>query len=312
MKSRWIIIAGLLAGAAMGARQPAGAWTWTNNDQEGAVLPSLQEEFEQEYAAYKARREKGLTHQERIIALDKLISTYKPQGVNTAALESERDRLTVETEREVSKREDFQKVSSELYQLAMQKTKEGRFEEALVAIQKAERLLPDDRSYQETRRKLESVTAIVPNAVQGTKRDSLVRKGVARYLENDGVRALNALRYAQSMGANQTALQRLVKLLEQEFPTVEAPVMSEGVTLVEYKLQLSLEYVYDQQYLKAINECNEVLDLEPNNVLALTRAGSAYYAMGQKARAKQIWGRALELDPNNQALKKFMRSKFGG
>src|SRR4029078_9446306 len=59
-------------------------------------------------------------------------------------------------------------------------------------------------------------------------------------------------------------------------------------------------------YLIAAKECQEVLDLEPENALALTRLGSVYYAMGQVKRALQYWTQALEQDPKNDVLKSFM------
>ncbi|HRY30511.1 MAG TPA: tetratricopeptide repeat protein [Elusimicrobiota bacterium] len=288
---------------------PLRAWQWS--DGQNTVLPSLQEEFDQEHNAYRSQVEKGaLVGQERLIALDRLISHYKPLGINTVVLESERDRLTVQLEADRQKSQSAQKISSELYQLALQKTGEGRFRDALSAIQKAERLVPEDAAFAEMRRRLDSVTAIVSQAVQNTKVDGLVRKGVVRYIENDGTRALNAVRFAQQLSPSEPSLDRLGKLIEKEYPGLEPPSIPKGKTLVDYKLQLALEYVYDQQFLKAINECNQVLDLEPDNVLALTRMGSAYYAMGQKDEAKTLWVRALKLEPNNQVLKQFLREKF--
>jgi tetratricopeptide (TPR) repeat protein len=247
--------------------------------------------------------------QERLIALDRLISLYKPQGVNTIVLESERDRLTVQLDQERRLSQSSQNVSSEIYQLSLQKAKEGRFVDALSAIRKAERLVPEDKTFGEMRRKLEAVTAIVPSSIRPTKADRLVRTCVVHYLENDGPRALNAVIYANQISASQTAQARLQKLMEKEFPGNDLPPLPAGKTLVDYKMQLALEYVYDSKYLKAIEECNQVLDLEPNHVLALTRMGSAYYAMGQREEARGFWTKALSLDPDNQMLRNTLKGK---
>ncbi|MBI4396924.1 MAG: tetratricopeptide repeat protein [Elusimicrobia bacterium] len=302
MKKIWLI------GVLLLAVNPAKAWEW--NDKDSAVLPSLQEEFDQEVVAYRSQVEKGLAAQERLIALDRLISQYKPQSINTVVLESERDRLTIQLDQDQRKAQTSQNVSTELYLLAMQKTKEGRFLDALSAVQKAERLVPEDKALAEARRRLQSVTAIVPVAAQSTKADDLVRKGIVRHLENDGLRALNALRYAAQLQPSQPSLVRLVNLVEREYPALESPAVPPGKTLVDHKLQLSLENVYSGQYLKAIEECNQVLDMEPNNVLALTRMGSIYYAMGQKMEARSYWQQALKMDPGNQVLKQFLNEKF--
>lgn len=298
-----IFLAGLMVSA-----RPAQGWVW--NDKQSAVLPSLQEEFDQEATSYRGRVEKGMSLQERVIALDRLVSNYKPQGINTIVLESERDRLTLELDKDQRKSEGSQKVSTELYQLALQKTKEGRFSDSLSAVQKAERLSPDDKTLADLRRRLEGVAAILPSATQSNKVDSLVRKGITRYTENDGLRAVNALRYASQLNSSQASLSRLVKLLEKEYPDLNIPALPSDKTLVDYKLQLSLEYVYDGHYLKAVEECNQVLDMESSNVLALTRMGSVYYAMGQKSEAKKYWLQAMKLDPENQVIKRFLDEKF--
>jgi tetratricopeptide (TPR) repeat protein len=296
----------MILALAAAAPRPAATWSWTDPEEAGPGLPSLQEEFDQEVAAYRSQKEAGLTHQERIIALDRLISVYKPQGVNTASLESERDRLIVEEDNRRAQTKSVEKISSELFQLALQKVREGRFEDALRAVERAERLVPEDKSLAQMRRKLENVTAILPLAPGASKAEGLVRKAVQRHLEGEGARAVNALRYANHVAPGQSALIRLMKLMENEYPGLPSPTLAPGTSLVDYKLQSALEHVYSGQFLKAINECNEVLDLEPTNVLALTRLGSAYFAVGQKAQAQDTWRRALALDPGNREISAFL------
>jgi hypothetical protein len=178
MKARTALIIGAFLCGGLLLRGPARAWEWT--DSQSAVLPSLQEEFDQEVRGYRGQVEKGMTVQERLIALDKLISQYKPQSINTVVLESERDRLTVQLDKERQSSQNSQKVSSELYQLALQKTGEGRFRDALSAIQKAERLVPGDTAFAEMRRRLDSVAAIMPNAVMANKGDQLITTACGR------------------------------------------------------------------------------------------------------------------------------------
>jgi tetratricopeptide (TPR) repeat protein len=43
----------------------------------------------------------------------------------------------------------------------------------------------------------------------------------------------------------------------------------------------------------------------------LTRLGSAYFAMNERDKAKQIWTKALQYDPNNDVLKKFLYGSKG-
>ena len=55
--------------------------------------------------------------------------------------------------------------------------------------------------------------------------------------------------------------------------------------------------------------CRQVLDLEPSNVLALTRMGSAYWVMGAKDTARKLWQEAQKLDPSNPELQEFIKLK---
>ncbi|HOW29024.1 MAG TPA: tetratricopeptide repeat protein [Elusimicrobiota bacterium] len=300
----WLAVITLLTVTA----PPVFSWVWV--EQESAVVPTLQKEFDEECASYRTQVDKGMKPQERLISLDRLVSNYKPQGIDTSVLEAERDRLIIQMDKDRQRTESAQKMSSELFQLAIQKVKIGRFDEGLSAIQRAERLTSEDKSIQEMRKKLESITAILPQATAPDKNGMLIRMGVTGYLENDATRTLNALRYLCQLNARNASYTRLLNMAESVFPNEQSPVLLPGVTLVDYKLQSVVEYVYAGQYLKAINECNQVLDLEPNNVLALTRLGSSYFAMNQKEKAMSYWRRALTLDPENQVLKRFLSGNF--
>jgi Tfp pilus assembly protein PilF len=122
---------------------------------------------------------------------------------------------------------------------------------------------------------------------------------------------LNALIYAKERFKERRDIERLMQLLEANHPEVEAPRLASGITLIDHKLQLALEAIYEGRYLTAISECTDVLDLEPNSVLALTRLGSAYYAMNEQNKAQQVWTKALQLDPNNDVLRKFLYGRKG-
>ena len=92
---------------------------------------------------------------------------------------------------------------------------------------------------------------------------------------------------------------------------METAMAPAGAPLVDHKLQMTLEAIYDGRYLVAVNECTDVLDLEPQNVVALTRLGSSYFAMNERDKAKQIWTKALQLDPRNDVLRKFLYGAQG-
>jgi len=86
----------------------------------------------------------------------------------------------------------------------------------------------------------------------------LIRLAVVRYLENDAKRALNTLVYrprtTRSIGRT-----RAPETAYRDQPSeVEPPHIPNGITLVDHKLQLSLEAIYDGRYLTAISECTDV------------------------------------------------------
>ena len=283
-----------------------GAWSWESPEN---VMPTLRDDLDREIAAYRQQVLNGMNLHDRVIALDRLIGNYKPMGINVAELETERERLILEERQQQLRTSQAQDQATLLYERGVAEYKEGNYETARATFQEAERLLPQDTAIKEVRRRLGSVTPILESEL-GTGKDSqLIRLALSRYFENDPKRALNALVYADNKKINRPELSRLRRLIEADHPEVEMPTLPSGLTLVDHKLQLTLEAIYDGRYLSAITECTDVLDLEPTNVMALTRLGSAYYAMNEREKAKQIWTKALQYDPNNDVLKKFLYGK---
>ena len=82
--------------------------------------------------------------------------------------------------------------------------------------------------------------------------------------------------------------------------------ITSGMKVMPYLQMVSVNDIYDGKYDRAIVTLNEILALEPRDVLALKRLGSAYFSLGQKKRAKESWERALVLQPNDATLKKFI------
>lgn len=284
------------------------AWSWDSAD---SAMPSLRDDLDREIAAYRQQVLNGLGLRERIIHLDRLIDNYKPMGVNVAELETERSRLILEEKQQQLRASAAQDQATILFDRGVSEYKEGLYQTALLTFQEAERLIPQDSSTRETRRRLNNITPILEEETGPGKDSQLIRLALMRYLENDPKRSLNALLYANDKKINRPEISRIRRLIEADHPEVEAPAIPTGLTLVDHKLQLTLEAIYDGRYLSAISDCTDVLDLEPGNVLALTRLGSAYYAMNEREKAKQIWTKALQYDPNNEMLKKFLYGSKG-
>jgi nucleoid-associated protein YgaU len=96
-------------------------------------------------------------------------------------------------------------------------------------------------------------------------------------------------------------------LIKRAYPNESSEMLDAKLNLIDQKLQKALEKIYGGEYLVAAKECQEVLDLEPDNALALTRLGSVYYAMGQVKQARVYWKQALEVDATNDVLKSFLQ-----
>jgi tetratricopeptide (TPR) repeat protein len=283
-------------------------WSWESADN---MLPTLREDLDKEIAAYRQQVGNGMSIHERIIALDQLVNNYKPLGLSVIELETERSRLIIQEKQHELRSAEVQDNATELYEKGVGEFRSGQYQDALTTFREAERLLPLDESIKEIRRKLEGITSITAGEISPEKDGDLVRLSLTRFLENDPKRAMNAMVYAMEVNKARPELVRLLRLIETNNPETESLRLSPGINLIDHKLQQTLEAIYDGRYLTAIAECTDILDLEPDNVLALTRLGSAYYAMNEKDRARQIWTRALQIDPANNVLRKFLYGTKG-
>jgi tetratricopeptide (TPR) repeat protein len=188
----------------------------------------------------------------------------------------------------------------------------GRYTDAL---EKAGELVEKDASnaaYKTVRTKLEAVTAVKPSETAGGKAGQLVRKGLQAHLsvEEDPRLAVLSLRYARDVSPQDASIQKLVAYVEGEYPDVaKREAVAPGMSVVDAKLFIALNHIYEGRYDLAVFACNEVLELEPGNLLALKRKGSAYFALNQKDKAREIWRLALKVDPNDAEIQKFLTAK---
>ena len=76
------------------------------------------------------------------------------------------------------------------------------------------------------------------------------------------------------------------------------------MSLVDKKLVESLIAFKRSEYDKVVTLSQQVLELEPTNLTALNRLGSALYALRDYEKAAQVWEKAheLETDENRRTL----------
>ena len=93
-----------------------------------------------------------------------------------------------------------------------------------------------------------------------------------------------------------------------ESNTIEI-VIKEKAGINEIKFDDDREKLFQHYYgiwAEIIKLCDEVLEIDPNNITALQRKGSAYYRLGNKVEALKAWEKALLLMPDDGVLKTFI------
>ncbi len=197
-----------------------------------------------------------------------------------------------------------------LIQQGFEAFREGDFQLATVRLNQALDASPHNKQVKKMVARLATVISYVPQATGGEEFQTYVRKGVISYVDGRDLRSsVNALRYAYNKNPKDEKLLSLLNLVEKE-SGVEVSRKVEGVeafTFVDQKLYDGRQAIYDGKYDLAIRRMQDVLDLEPANVVALEIMGSAFYLMEEKDKARAVWQRVLEIDPKNQTVAQFLK-----
>ena len=95
----------------------------------------------------------------------------------------------------------------------------------------------------------------------------------------------------------------LAKLEEATGIKAEKSERASPLNLVEKKLLQSLVAFRDEKYDQVMQLCLEVLKLDPDNLTALKRLGSAFYALKLYPKAADAWRKALDLETDTNRRK---------
>jgi tetratricopeptide (TPR) repeat protein len=104
--------------------------------------------------------------------------------------------------------------------------------------------------------------------------------------------------YAYSLKPETDTPDKLAKDLAKEY-NIALPEGSRTWNMVEQRLFQALERFKAKKYSESIGLCEEVLMLEPDNVMAYKRLGSTFYKIGDIKRARENWKKVLELAPKD-------------
>jgi len=153
------------------------------------------------------------------------------------------------------------------------------------------------------------VTGVAPAITGDGKVQCLLRKSVDGYLgyEKDDRIPVLASRYAWQLDKSNNITSKVFIFMDKEYTEIaRLEVMDPTKNVVEQKLDVILDAIYEGKNEYAAMEGELVTALEPDNLQALKLLGSAYYAQGKIAQARDAWERALKVAPNDSELKKFL------
>jgi len=158
--------------------------------------------------------------------------------------------------------------------------------------------------------RLDDVIKVTLRIEEQGQAGDMMRTAFAHYIAPDGNRKASMAGAWYAFQLNPSSLTIAVKgFLETKYvsilSTMEAPVGD--MNILDQYLFAGLNHIYEGRYDLAIQECTIVIDLQPKNILAWKRLGSAYYAIGKKDKAKETWEKALKIAPDDAELKQFIR-----
>jgi tetratricopeptide (TPR) repeat protein len=186
----------------------------------------------------------------------------------------------------------------------------GKYEDAINLVNQALETDPQNSELTKMRSKLQTISDIFGDLSNEDKISGLMCIAVTNYLKPTGniKTSVNATIYGLQLSSEDAKLKKFMQVLTTRYPEDTKSVQAiKGMNLIEQKLVAALNHIYDGKYDCAIVECNEVLELEPENILALKRLGSSYYALGKEQQAKRIWRQAQRLAPKDEELKMFLK-----
>ncbi len=197
-------------------------------------------------------------------------------------------------------------MALEHYKEAVAAYERGLYQRAVEKLIRSLTLDPKNIEAKSKLVKLERVAKIIPREEKETKRAKLIKQAVLSYLDGNIKFTLNALRYLLSVEPEDREVDRLLKTIARVEDVDLVEEITPGMSLVDQKLYNALNYFYEGKYDMTIREAHDVLSLEPNNALAYKRIGSAFFAMGQREKAKQAWNRSLQMNPADKTLRDFL------
>lgn len=201
-----------------------------------------------------------------------------------------------------------QEDTEKLYAEADKALQNGQYADALAFLRRSEALLPLPADREMAKKQLRKVIAGGVEDISGRGDNlHLLRRGVHFYARGDEDMARTLFQTVLARVPEHSAGRRLMALLpvlNAQGVTLQQNADFSGSDPVRLKLYQIQRYFQAKEYDRALKECQELLVLNPREVMALVQMGSVYWTMGLKQEAAAAWNRAAALEPDNPEVRK--------
>ena len=192
---------------------------------------------------------------------------------------------------------------SKYIQESVEAYRQGNYVLAAERIDAALDIEPGNKEAKKMYNRLGLVLGYVQSASGENEEANSIRKGIGGYLEGDSKTAINGLRYAYYKNPGNMKVLGLLNRIEKELG-IKATESQRGdvvgFTIIDQKIYDARQAIIEGRYDQALMKCQEVINLEPENVTALEIMGSAFFMMDQPEQAKEIWIKLINKNNTNQ------------
>jgi tetratricopeptide (TPR) repeat protein len=198
---------------------------------------------------------------------------------------------------------------NQLVQKAFGAAQNGNYLVVQEQLQTALDMDPSNKNVQILVEKFQKVVSAVPSAMGQEESAVMTRKALLSYANNDLKGTVAALRQAYYKDPRNEKLLSLLNKIETEakMDKTEPPKGPELFSPIDQKVFDARQAILEGRYDVAIKKCQDILDLNPNDVTSLKIMGSAFFLLDDHTRARKLWSRVLEIDPSDKEIPEFMK-----